>query len=440
MTTNTSPSPNFSGINFNAEFFSSSSTYLTEEEANLLYLNKTVPDTANVLETFTVGISATAIGANTASIDFVTSIGTNTTYIRSSGGGGALTICDDTTIGNLDFGTGTTRSGNINIGNGVGATGTIDIGNATASTRIGSLQTTGLLTATGNVKTAILDCNDVSAGSTALAIAPNVVNGNIVIGAALGVGDVAIGGAQSAGGSITLGSANTLMTLNGSVNATTELNTPILDCITDASAGSTALSIGPSVLNGNIVIGASLGIGDVSIGGAQSVGGTITLGSANTVTTASNGLTLPSGKYITTSHTGTVTAPTSAQVGYVLSGTNLTNAIPDSTNATSLASIALTPGSWTVVVCRQYSNSNGCTRVIFSFGTVLQTNDPPVPASDYEYGIVTPYLTSESAYVHLTTVISVQTAFTLYFNVTPTVKASLTSGTSNFFFKAVRIA
>ena len=286
MTTNASPSPNFSGINFNAEFFSSSSTYLTEEEANLLYLNKAVPDTANVLETFTVGISATAIGANTASIDFVTSIGTNTTFIRSSGGGGALTICDDTTSGHLDIGTGTTRTGNINIGNGVGATGSVIIGSATSPTTVGgALTSTGLLTANGNVKTAILDCNDTSAGTTALAIAPNAVNGNIVIGASLGVGDVAIGGAQSAGGSITLGSVNTLMTLNGSVNATTELNTAILDCITDASAGSTSLSIGPSAVNGDIVIGAALGVGDVSIGVAQGVGGTITFGSVNTVTT-----------------------------------------------------------------------------------------------------------------------------------------------------------
>jgi len=246
--------------------------------------------------------------------------------------------------------------------------------------------------------------------------------------------------ATNNGGTVTIGSTASNTVLNGtSVKATTKLTTPIIDCVADTSAGTTALAMGPTVSTGNIVIGAALGVGDVAIGAAQSVGGTITLGSANTVTTASNGLTLPSGKYITTSHTGTVTAPTSAQVGYVLSGTNLTNAIPDSTNATSLASIALTPGSWTVVVCRQYSNSNGCTRVIFSFGTVLQTNDTP-SAADYEYGIVTPYLTPESAYVHLSTVISVQTAFTLYFNVVPTTKASLSTGTANFFFKAIRIA
>jgi hypothetical protein len=67
MTTNTAPSPSFSGINFNPDFFTSS-TSLTVSEADALYLNKTVADTANVLETFTVGISANALQATTASI------------------------------------------------------------------------------------------------------------------------------------------------------------------------------------------------------------------------------------------------------------------------------------------------------------------------------------------------------------------------------------
>ena len=72
MTTNTTPDPNFDGINFNADFFSSSTTYLTQDEASFLYLNKTVPDTATALESFTTGIYATAIQATTASIDIIT--------------------------------------------------------------------------------------------------------------------------------------------------------------------------------------------------------------------------------------------------------------------------------------------------------------------------------------------------------------------------------
>jgi hypothetical protein len=108
-------------------------------------------------------------------------------------------------------------------------------------------------------------------------------------------GDISVGVAQGIGAAITLGSVNTLMTLNGNVNATTELNTPILDCVTDASAGSTSLAIGPSAINGNIIIGAALGVGDVAIGGAQSAGGTITLGSVNTATTNVGSFTVGAG-------------------------------------------------------------------------------------------------------------------------------------------------
>jgi hypothetical protein len=65
--TNPAPSPNFSTIDFNPSFFTTS-TALTVDEADALYLNKATADTANVLETFTVGISANALQATTATI------------------------------------------------------------------------------------------------------------------------------------------------------------------------------------------------------------------------------------------------------------------------------------------------------------------------------------------------------------------------------------
>ena len=65
--TNTAPSPNFSTIDFNPSFFTSSSS-LTIDEADALYLNKATADTANVLETFTVGIVANSLQAVTASV------------------------------------------------------------------------------------------------------------------------------------------------------------------------------------------------------------------------------------------------------------------------------------------------------------------------------------------------------------------------------------
>ena len=75
MATNTAPSPSFSGIDFNPNFFSTS-TSLTLEEADTLYLNKSVADTANVYETFSVGITANAIQCST--IQATTLISTNT--------------------------------------------------------------------------------------------------------------------------------------------------------------------------------------------------------------------------------------------------------------------------------------------------------------------------------------------------------------------------
>ena len=56
--TNTAPSPNFSTIDFNPSFFTTS-TALTLDEADALYLNKSTPDTANVFETFAAGIQST---------------------------------------------------------------------------------------------------------------------------------------------------------------------------------------------------------------------------------------------------------------------------------------------------------------------------------------------------------------------------------------------
>jgi len=78
--TNPAPSPNFSTIDFNPSFFTSS-TYLTVDEADSLYLNKSVPDTANVLETFSVGISANTIQAGSVTVTTVL----NSDSVDSSG-------------------------------------------------------------------------------------------------------------------------------------------------------------------------------------------------------------------------------------------------------------------------------------------------------------------------------------------------------------------
>ena len=95
MTQANPPFPNFNGITYNPSFFntstsSSSGGGLTAAQANKLYLQKLVPDTANVLETFTAGILTSQL--NTNNIDSSTQgsnlfIGTLNAGIMSVGSG-----------------------------------------------------------------------------------------------------------------------------------------------------------------------------------------------------------------------------------------------------------------------------------------------------------------------------------------------------------------
>jgi hypothetical protein len=76
-------------------------------------------------------------------------------------------------------------------------------------------------------------------------------------------------------------------------------STPI--SLVDTAAGTTALIIGGSnVVNGNIVIGASLGVGDISIGTTQISGGTVTIGSSAGATTIGSDLAMGSNKTVFT--------------------------------------------------------------------------------------------------------------------------------------------
>jgi hypothetical protein len=292
MTSNTAPSPNFTGINFNTDFFPSALGDFVEYPVaqgptTIATLYSSVIDTLssstafNFLNTLTANLNIAInggagqtirIGATTgtsvhcANVDFQNHSINNST----NASGGNINICNSMTSGTLNLGTNTARSGTIHIGNGAGATGTIDIGSSTTTT-----------------------------------------------------------------------------TLNGtSVKATTKLITPIIDCVTDAGAGNTSLAIGPSATSGNIIIGASLGVGDVAIGAFQSTGGTITLGSASTVTTLNGTTTLTSPLTLPT----TWTAPTSTQLGYitnVLTG-GVTYSIGSANNATQITTFNMPIGTFIV--------------------------------------------------------------------------------------------
>ncbi|AIW01903.1 MAG: hypothetical protein ASQ68_gp13 [Yellowstone Lake virophage 6] len=111
------------------------------------------------------------------------------------------------------------------------------------------------------------------------------------------------GAITASGGNITAQSGNIIASA-GSITASISVLSPIINPSVDTSAGTTALSIGSNVINGNIVIGSALGVGDVSIASAQAIGGTVTIGSSNSETTI-NGTTKLTGPLNVNSSTGT---------------------------------------------------------------------------------------------------------------------------------------
>ena len=64
MTSSNPPYPNFNGITYNSSFFSTESEALTQGQANLLYLRKTIADTETSQEAFSAGIKTDSIVLN----------------------------------------------------------------------------------------------------------------------------------------------------------------------------------------------------------------------------------------------------------------------------------------------------------------------------------------------------------------------------------------
>jgi len=146
MSAYNAPSYYFSGIGFNTAFYKTSGVGLTVSQANSLYLQKTVPDTATAVETFSGGIISGVIKTNTidaASLANPLTIGTladvaiytgspftstymsgnvviNNTLLSSSiepiTSIGSFTICP-TGNGLINIGTLYARTSSINIGN-----------------------------------------------------------------------------------------------------------------------------------------------------------------------------------------------------------------------------------------------------------------------------------------------------------------------------------
>jgi hypothetical protein len=103
----------FSGIGFNSAFYNVMTTGLTQSQANALYLQKTTPDTATAVETFSSGILTTKVDVSTS--------------------GSNMDIATGSSSGNINIATAGARTGNINIGSGAASSGVITIGSTTSS-------------------------------------------------------------------------------------------------------------------------------------------------------------------------------------------------------------------------------------------------------------------------------------------------------------------
>jgi len=90
MTSALPPYPYFNGIGFNSSYFSS--TYITQDQANKLYLLKAYPDKAIAKETFSAGIVASSITTNNGNLIMGTGQITCGNITSTSGGFGTGTI------------------------------------------------------------------------------------------------------------------------------------------------------------------------------------------------------------------------------------------------------------------------------------------------------------------------------------------------------------
>ena len=241
MSSATAPYPYFNGITYNPSFFSSSSTGLTQGQANLLYLKKTTADTATALETFSGGISSNSL-KTIATSDI-------------------LDIATTQTSGAINIGSLPSRSGNINIGYSVSApTGlgcNLNIGNILSNTSIGgkyielaaassgiSLSTSGtldLIATAYNMGTSLLSATNINIGTTGKST--TTINGGITTA-----------GLLTANGGLTMGGSNhiTLTTATGTIPASTQLGYAIVKGPTTATITNTSTGLVFANVLGNV--------------------------------------------------------------------------------------------------------------------------------------------------------------------------------------------
>ena len=168
MSSSNPPYPYYNGITYNPLFFTTNNSSLTQAQASLLYLQKTTPDTATAVETFSSGIITTSVDVPTS----------------SSG----INIAVGSTSGTINIGTASVRTGGINIGNGSsvasGANTNINNGtpNASNTNIMNNATTSGSCNImTGSTSTGIVNIAT-GTGSSVVNISNGTTTGGVNIG------------------------------------------------------------------------------------------------------------------------------------------------------------------------------------------------------------------------------------------------------------------
>jgi hypothetical protein len=362
------PYYSFTGINFNSGFFTTPTTGLTETQANAIYLRKTTPDTASALETFTGGLKTDTINA------------TNPANILTIGASSASTTVSSNLQVDIAINTPSLTTNYVDVENiampGILTIGedfctSIDIGAVAKPTNIkGALNTTGLTTATGGIKTNTIDVAAASALDigTTTSTSVNIARGGVSLNVK--------GSMQCTqqvypnGGLDTLSSAalniGTTVTKSGAINIGTGLSRTGIIHIGDGNSVSGAIHIGngTSASNNVNILNGATSTGSVNIGnntsgtviiggtGAMTLNGAITASTSLTSTgliTANGGITMGGSNNITLGSGAVV--PTSAQIGYVqiLSSASGTGGV--SPTNTNIASFTLPTAGTYIIFC-----------------------------------------------------------------------------------------
>jgi len=143
----------FPNIDFNPAFYALDTGGLSQETANALYLQKTVPDTATALETFTAGIKTLSISSTGTGASNILNVGIQSRTVSGAvhhysdgdncvaGAGVHLNNgINNNSHTNIHNGTGANATGAVNIMSGTSNSGTITIGNETTNNTTSSLR------------------------------------------------------------------------------------------------------------------------------------------------------------------------------------------------------------------------------------------------------------------------------------------------------------